>query len=474
MMNLSNFLRRTRTVPIALVAVAASACDLNTTLLEPQQPGVIDPTSVTGATGAEALRVGALGRLARFTAGGNNNQEGLWQLSGLLTDEYKSGDTFTQRNEIDQRNVQANNGNVQSEYTVVQQSRGYASDALAALKAVNADGWKRAQMLFVAGFAEMTLGELFCNGIPLGTTEGGVPKYTQPLTNVQVLQAALARYDEGLTAVGTATDVNSTEIRYALRVARARTLIDLGRFTDAATAIGGEAGVPTNFQFVVRFSTASTTDDNNIWTMFQGTRRYIVGDSVDLMLGTTTENRIFNAIPYPRLGDPRVPTAGDSKNAAGTKGFDTQTPYVEQRIWTGRDDPVPVVSGIDARLIEAEAQLKAGDYLGMMLTLNALRGGSRTIGTYVVPAMPALVAAPTTEAEAADIFFREKALWTYGRGQRMNDLRRMVRQYLRPQNTVFPSGTFFKGGSYGSDVNFPVTDNEKNNPNFKGCTDRAA
>jgi hypothetical protein len=85
--------------------------------------------------------------------------------------------------------------------------------------------------------------------------------------------------------------------------------------------------------------------------------------------------------------------------------------------------------------------------------------------------MPALTAPPTQDA-ATSLFFREKAFWTFGRGQRLGDLRRLMRQYNRPQDQVFPTGAFFKGGSYGTDVNLPIPQAELNNPNSKGCTDR--
>jgi hypothetical protein len=39
---------------------------------------------------------------------------------------------------------------------------------------------------------------------------------------------------------------------------------------------------------------------------------------------------------------------------------------------------------------------------------------------------------------------------------------------------VFPVGDYHKGGEYGSDVNFPVSSDERNNPNFTGCIDRSA
>jgi len=39
--------------------------------------------------------------------------------------------------------------------------------------------------------------------------------------------------------------------------------------------------------------------------------------------------------------------------------------------WPGREDPIAIMQGVDARMIEAEAQLKAGDAAGALATLNA-------------------------------------------------------------------------------------------------------
>ncbi|HEU4787519.1 MAG TPA: hypothetical protein VFS57_08930, partial [Gemmatimonadaceae bacterium] len=83
---------------------------------------------------------------------------------------------------------------------------------------------------------------------------------------------------------------------------------------------------------------------------------------------------------------------------------------------------------------------------------------------------------PATKDAAIDLYFREKAFWVFSRGQRLGDLRRLIRQYGRTQDNVFPTGTFHKNGNppYGTDVNFPVTTNENPNPNFHGCIDRNA
>jgi hypothetical protein len=124
--------------------------------------------------------------------------------------------------------------------------------------------------------------------------------------------------------------------------------------------------------------------------------------------------------------------------------------------------------------MEAEAKLNANDIAGMMTILNALRTSAQKLGNLNVAAMAAIATTPATKDAAVTLFFREKAFWTFGRGQRLQDERRQVRQYGRTQDQVFPVGSFFKGASYGTDVNFPVTDNEKTNPEFKGCLDRKA
>ncbi len=45
-----------------------------------------------------------------------------------------------------------------------------------------------------------------------------------------------------------------------------------------------------------------------------------------------------------------------------------------------------------------------------------------------------------------------------------------MRQYGRAADAVFPSGAFFKGGTYGPDVNFPIPFEELENPELSGLT----
>src|SRR6478736_4696938 len=126
---MSTYTNRARCWVASASMVGASflgACNVNDELLQPQNPGIIDPSSTNSPAAAAGLRTGALGQLKNRTAGG----ESVWLFGGLLADEWKSSDTFTQRNETDQRSIQTSNANVAGAYNTLQQSRGFTRTAL--------------------------------------------------------------------------------------------------------------------------------------------------------------------------------------------------------------------------------------------------------------------------------------------------------------------------------------------------------
>src|SRR5215831_13148915 len=456
--------RATTAIAVVAGSMLLGACSVKQELLAPQNPGVIDPGAVANTAAADALFVGALGRWKASMNGGGNNTESLWNWQALFTDELQSGDTFSQRNDADSRNLATNDGVLTPIYQVAQQARGRARDAINGLIAFDTSPLGKqhvGEMYLMMGYIEMELGESFCNGIPLGETVGGVPQYTQPLTDADVFKTALARLDTALTFL-TATDAATVGIKQAVLITRGRIKVDLGDFTGAAGEVSSTA-VPTSVQY--NFDYSQTTFDNEWWIMGTSVKRYTMGDSVSI------SGPINNSIPFARLNDPRVKVVN-----SGAPGEDNVTIFIDQGNW-GRDDPIPALSGIDARLIEAEARLNANDIAGMMTILNTLRTTQQTLGIFK-PATQAALATPGSQAAATDLFFREKALWQFERGYRMGDLRRLVRQYGRTQDKVFPTGTFIRNGTpsgqYGSQVAFPVPDAERSNPLFTGCLDLKA
>jgi hypothetical protein len=451
---------------IGVVLLSSGGCNAKETLLDAPIPTVIDPSAANSAAGADALRIGALSRLRSISAGSGSG-DSPWMFAGLITDEWKSSDTFSQRNETDQRSVQTNNANLTPILRDVYRTRTSAAEAIAALqKYAPTPASNIGQMYVVMGIAETYLAEWFCNGTPLPDASTETPPPSPGLTNADVYKAALAHFDSALTNA-TATDNATLQVKYAAQIGKGRVLIEMGQFTQAAAAV---AGVPNTFQLTATFSL--TSGSNQIWSLGQSAKRWTVGDSFD------ASGIIKNALPFASAKDPRIPVTGTTlgTSAAG-RGFDGATNLVYTTLYA-RTDNAAILSGIDARLIEAEAAIKGNnDIAGMMTILNALRAAPQNLGpaTGNTPVMAPLPT-PATNADAVNLLFRERAFWTFSRGQRLGDLRRLIRVYGRAPDgsDTFPSGPFFKGGTYGPDVNFPVTVDEQNNPQWTACIDRKA
>jgi hypothetical protein len=165
--------------------------------------------------------------------------------------------------------------------------------------------------------------------------------------------------------------------------------------------------------------------------------------------------------------DPRVADSVANRSGQGNKGFDGTTVQWIQAKYPLRSTTATIADGVEARLIEAEASLQAGDPVTALATLNALRSNTALLALRGYPAtsLPPLTLQATTAAQQ-DQLFKERAYWMYLTSHRLGDLRRLIRQYGRPVNSVFPNGPYFKGGLYGTDVNVPVPFQEQNNPEY--------
>jgi hypothetical protein len=126
-----------------------------------------------------------------------------------------------------------------------------------------------------------------------------------------------------------------------------------------------------------------------------------------------------------------------------------------------------LASGIEARLIEAEAQLNGGSPGDALNTLNQLRA------TAITPAMPPLTLQPDFDSQV-DQLFRERAFWMFATGHRQGDLRRLIRQYGRQPESVYPTGQSRPGVFYGPQVVFVPDATAINNPAYTACANLGA
>jgi starch-binding outer membrane protein, SusD/RagB family len=392
-------------------------------------------------------------------------------MGGTLTDEFKNADFQTVRIAIDLR---TQDNSQDWNYSGLSRARGSIRDAIFALQKYVPDSLSLIGELYAElGYMEMTLADNYCNGIPLGHTIAGVQTQGAPLTTQQVYDSAITHADSGIKMI-TGTDAYSVYARREAQIVEARALLMKGQFAQAA-ALVSVANVPTSYQYDMTFSASGGT--NGMWSLANSTARISVADSFDFVGGAV--NVIKNALPFASAGDPRLPVLSGKAPNPVIAAEDGATPMFISQLWKGQFDPMVLASGVDARLIEAEAALNANggtaaDIANMMTILNNLRAAKPSLGNYAVPAMAALPT-PATKAAAVALFFREKAFWTFGRGQRLPDMRRMLRLYAAQypdESTVFPKGVYFKGGVYGTDVNIPVPSIEQANPLFSGCLDR--
>jgi hypothetical protein len=137
---------------------------------------------------------------------------------------------------------------------------------------------------------------------------------------------------------------------------------------------------------------------------------------------------------------------------------------------------------VEAELIRAEAELAAGD-ANWLTRLNALRTTCTDAATCASPAPAgsggvaglAPLTDPGSDTARVSLLFRERAYWLFFTGHRQGDLRRLVREYGRDANTVYPSGRYDADFLYGDDVTLPIPFDERRlNPSFTGCIDRDA
>jgi hypothetical protein len=431
-------------------------------------PDIIDPGNLTTPQGIAALYAGALGDFSVAIVGDNGGTEGQILVSGSFTDELGNSETFPTRKEYDIRGpIDDKNTTLLAVFRNIQRARRSAARTHDVIKEVSTTPTTDARIgeaYNLEGAIYNYFGEHYCSGVPISAaTDDGTLTFGEGLTTTELFNEAIKRFDSATVYSGSAAMANFA------KVGKGRALLNLGQYAAAAAAV---AGVPTTFTYNTTHTTALGRQQDGIFVFINQNERFSVAN----LDGT-------NGLNFRSANDPRVPWA---RIPANDVGFDALTPQYDQGKYASETAPVTIAGGVEARLIEAEASLKAGDNAAWLATLNTLRA-TAGLTPSVFPAgfpaaFPALtpLADPGTVALREDLMFRERAFWLYLTGHRLGDLRRMVRQYGRTADAVFPGGGGKpyiidgnnKGGTFGNEVNLPIPFDEKNNPNFQACIDR--
>ena len=431
-----------------------TGCDLDE-LLE-----VTDRDRVTEETLGDSALVDILvaGAFNDFTEGygGAGLADSYVAVSGAMSDELFSSGTFTTRTATDRRDALpvASGNTSDAAYNNLQFARRSLRQASSAVADFIGTGEEYAELKALEAYTVLTLGEGFCSAVPLSFVVDGVYEYGEPMTSAQLFQQAIDYFDESSSAA--ASDLAN--------VGRARALLALGQYDAAAAAV---AGVPTDFAYHIYYS--ENAANNPIFSL-QANGRWSMANR-EGQWDETAAAYTGTGLPYREAMDPRTPWWEDEDG-----GFDDDYRLFVTDRYTYYDAPIVLASGVEARLIEAEAALQGNDYAGMVGILNELRQNVDTYMEELVPGYEDIVAgtdfedatladlaAPTTPEAARDMLFQERGFWLYLTGHRLGDMRRQIYQY---NHNVYPSGFYHKGGNFGIDVVFPIDFDETNNTLF--------
>jgi hypothetical protein len=274
-----------------------------------------------------------------------------------------------------------------------------------------------------SGMAVELLGEIFCEGV----------LHVGPaLTTAQMMDSAIVRLQQAASVAGGLTGPEATKILNVARVGLARAYLQKG---DNAAALAAANLVPAAFTAAsvhVDDPQARGRLSNGVFVTSSGTTQIVAG-------------------PYRALADPRV-TFVD----AGINAQDGRNRLFRQTKYASFTAPIRIASGLEARYIAAEAQLKINGTTTPALTLIAER---RTAGN-----QPAFTGTTTAAVLAELMDQRARDFWLEGKHQG-DIIRNPTAAALVP-----PTGSVFYKSEYGNFLApacLPIPFAEKaNNPNF--------
>ena len=450
--------------------IMGAGCHVSDILRVPPPEGIVSSSALNGQSSAEGAFYTAQNQFSSIVAG----PDGQVEVSGWLTDEFIANSPAfgypPAYNNIDARRTAAFAGWPETGDAAVQAILAGRSELLLALVPLQqyetgAGVARIGEAWALVGYAELLLAEDYCAGVPLSQeVPGGGFAYGRPLTTDSLLGTAEAHFDSALAHSG-----GNDSITALASVGLGRTLVDRAQYVAAAAAV---QSVPPAFAYSLVGATGglygyNSTFYQNIFPNYYGCATFNVADRE----GT-------NGLPFVSANDPRlVLDSTISETCDGVwSGLPDSVFYYPVKFGNPNAPGIPLATGVEAGLIAAEGALQGGS--GAWLTdLNALRSSVTGLGPLTDPG---------TDSGRVSLMFSERAFWLFGTGTRLGDLRRLIRQYSRPAESVFPTGAYAPGNepylaplfvspltTYGTDVNLtlptPISGNLTANPYYKGC-----
>jgi hypothetical protein len=394
--------------------------------MDVKNPNSIEASTIDPVADARVFSLSAQQNFYVAYAGQGTQNGNYINISGIYSNELWSGAVRNETNDMARHVIVDTNLDLNSQFWVpLQTSIGTNDQVLSVLKdtpTFNSDIAVARSSLW-SGYSIELLAESFCEGaLHVGPA----------LTPAQMSDSAIARFQQALTVASGITSAEATKIAGVARVGLARAYLQKG---DNANALAAASLVAPTF-----VATTVHVDDAQA--------RARLGNGVFLASSGTTQ---IAAGTYRALGDPRV-TATD----AGINAQDGRNRLFRQTKYPNITAPVRIASGLEARYIAAEAQLKLNGSTAPALALIAER---RTAG-----GQPAFAGTTTAEVLAELMDQRARDFWL--EGKHLGDI---IRNPTAAAFLPAVGSPFYKAelGNFQALTCLPVPFAEKaNNPNF--------
>jgi len=426
-----------------VLTTATVACDSLTDV--PPPSNIVDASELETQAAAIKMYGNGVFTFARAFGGGDFSPTSYVAVSGTFADEF----TTSAYGAIVEQDTHADipaNENLAGPYEGLQTARQALDVAISNLRARGETTPQSylAEMFALKGYVSTLLSELYCSGVPMSSlSSGGLVTFGAAESRTILLTGAVAQFDSALVHAG-----DSARIAGLAAVGRGRAYLELGDFAKAKASV---ASVPSAFSYKLTYAQ----------TLYQNFYGSVTSSDFGYPSIFVANQEGQHGLDYLTSGDPRVPTVDYS-------GLPIPAKY------NTANAPVTLASGLEARLIEAEVALHDGDIALWANTLNALRdqGGPAPMTELTTDS----TTAAANDSVRLDVTFRERAFWLFAEGHRAGDMRRLVRQYGRKVNEVYPTGLHaFLPAVYVPTANLQLPDAEsRTNPEYHGCLDRDA
>ena len=370
---------------ILVATLTIAACS---DFLEVEDPGSFTDEALNDPTALQAVANGVESDLMTLI------YDMAWN-TGLMSDEYMHTGTWNPSDDLDKGRapILGGSGGVQS---TLLQRRTAAQRAQERFQNVMGDTANKnvlmARVVAAEGWANLLLGMNNCES-PRSADGEIVP-------SVEMFKLAIPILTR---AAGVARAANSTTYEHFAIGGRALANLYAGNL-DAALA--DARLIPDNYVFTAKFS-GNGPSNYIVVVSYRGRNKAAGLDSrhwakVDTIAG-------FMRDPYTGQHDRRLGIT----HPRNERGADGVTQHYNQEKYTSIDADIPMVSGWEMRLVEAEVQLKKGNLTEAMALINKVRANAK---------LDPVTA--TTAAQVQQHLLWERFAQLYLQGKRLYDLQR--------------------------------------------------